>query len=330
MQISQIVPFENCHINQALLLFEQAMERERKAVTLIPPFTDYVNSIRNHLEKLVKIALGFALIQGSTLLGYILAYPIPEFFGSQPGVFVPEFGHGESEEHRSKIAQKLYLHASTAWVSLGKTSHAIAIFAHDKELLDSWFWQGFGLRCVNGIRKTSLVEQKQSSYQLLKLDSSKLDLLADLHREHNRYYRQAPIFMPNADEDPVEDLKTWISEENRHIWVALDTFGQAVGYMRVQLQGESILSRHPMMMNITGAFVSPQNRESGCGRALLNAVETWQIENGYNLTGVDYESINPNASHFWNKFFTSYTLSLTRRIDERITSFQQCSKNIGT
>ena len=37
---------------------------------------------------------------------------------------------------------------------------------------------------------------------------------------------------------------------------------------------------------------------------------------GYFKLGVDYESINPTAWGFWNKYFTAYTYSLTRRIVE--------------
>ncbi|MCI9073092.1 MAG: hypothetical protein HFH80_09920 [Lachnospiraceae bacterium] len=37
---------------------------------------------------------------------------------------------------------------------------------------------------------------------------------------------------------------------------------------------------------------------------------------GYTRLGVDYESINPTAWGFWNKYFEAYTYSLTRRIVE--------------
>ena len=40
----------------------------------------------------------------------------------------------------------------------------------------------------------------------------------------------------------------------------------------------------------------------------------------YLRCGVDFESINPTANHFWLKYFKPYTYSLTRRIDERTNS----------
>ena len=37
---------------------------------------------------------------------------------------------------------------------------------------------------------------------------------------------------------------------------------------------------------------------------------------GYLKLGVDYESINPTAWGFWNKYFTAYIYSLTQQIVE--------------
>lgn len=34
--------------------------------------------------------------------------------------------------------------------------------------------------------------------------------------------------------------------------------------------------------------------------------------------GVDYETVNPTALYFWTKYFTPYTYSYIRRIDERV------------
>jgi hypothetical protein len=39
---------------------------------------------------------------------------------------------------------------------------------------------------------------------------------------------------------------------------------------------------------------------------------------GYTRLGADFESFNPAASGFWLKYFTAYTNSVARRIDDRI------------
>lgn len=51
---------------------------------------------------------------------------------------------------------------------------------------------------------------------------------------------------------------------------------------------------------------------------MLSAIQKWLLENDYTHCGVDYESFNISGSNFWNKYFTPYTDSFVRRIDERI------------
>lgn len=43
-------------------------------------------------------------------------------------------------------------------------------------------------------------------------------------------------------------------------------------------------------------------------------------ERGKTYLGVDYETVNPTALHFWTKYFTPYTYSYIRRIDERVVT----------
>jgi len=42
------------------------------------------------------------------------------------------------------------------------------------------------------------------------------------------------------------------------------------------------------------------------------------LKEGYAYLGVDYESLNPTAYAFWQKYFSAYTHGLVRRIDEHI------------
>lgn len=52
--------------------------------------------------------------------------------------------------------------------------------------------------------------------------------------------------------------------------------------------------------------------------ALLEHASAVLYKEGISLLGVDFESINPPASAFWNRHFTSYTCGVVRRIDEHI------------
>ncbi len=136
----------------------------------------------------------------------------------------------------------------------------------------------------------------------LKYVEEAVDLVIDAYLEEIN----SPIFMPNPDENPVEDLKNWLEKE------------KPVGYIRIQPRAESFVSEDPSVMNITGVFVERDHRCSGVATSLLDSVQNWLLENNYKLCGVDFESINYLGSNFWNRYFTPYMYSMTRRIDERI------------
>lgn len=89
-----------------------------------------------------------------------------------------------------------------------------------------------------------------------------------------------------------------------------------MAYLEIADGGENFATEVWEMRNICGAYCLPAYRGQGIMQLLLNfVIRTLQAE-GYTLLGVDFESINPNAWGFWNKYFSAYTYSLTRRIVE--------------
>lgn len=152
------------------------------------------------------------------------------------------------------------------WVGQGSTNHAITMFAHDQETVDTWFWLGFGLWSMDAIRKSGPVEDGNSSIEVRKVDAGDVPGLRAMHREHNLYYRNSPVFMPRPDEDPVEDLTSWLLGPGHHTWTTC-ALGKPTGYMRIQPGGETFVSEHPAVMNVT--YVLEDARRSGAGTLLL-------------------------------------------------------------
>ena len=70
------------------------------------------------------------------------------------------------------------------------------------------------------------------------------------------------------------------------------------------------------MVNICGACML-QYHEVVYTELLAFLLQTLKAE-GYTRLGVDFESFNPTARGFWLRYFTPYTYSVARRIDERI------------
>jgi len=292
-------------------------EQEHLAVPYLPSGEDFVQTVNKHLAHLLEHGLGVVALDGGKVTGFLAGYPVPEFFGEEKGVYCPLFGHGSQGTNSKKVYQKLYEHAAALWVKQGYTSHGVTVFAHGQETIDTWFWLGFGLRCVDAIREVSSVPTVRSGVVIREADEGDIPSLADLHREHHLFYRSSPMFMPTKEEEPVDDLIKWMGKENHHLWIAY-AGNEPMGYMRIQPDGESFVAEHPQIMNISGAYVTAGSRNSGVGVVLLNAIQQWLVENDYRLFGVDFEASNVMGSGFWTKHFTPYTYSMTRRVDERI------------
>jgi len=305
------------HLPGALKLVREGYEEEKKMVPFLPAYKELEESLQKKLKALADGGKGFVALRDGEVTGFLAGYPMDQLFGSCRGVYVPLFGQGAQKENRQEIYRELYTCAAEKWVEEGKYSHALTFFAQDRETIDTWFWLGFGLRCVDAIRKTEPLEATASGLEVKKGNFADLPMLASLDQKHSRYYRNSPVFMLKSCENPLQDLKEWLKRENHHLWYALQE-GTPVGYLQVEPTGETFISHHPWVMNITGAFVADKTRGRGVGLALLAQAQNWLKEEGYPLCGVDFESINIAGSKFWNRYFTPYTFSLVRRIDERV------------
>lgn len=315
----EILPIRVELVDMFMSLFLDDYDEERRIVEILPPREEIQEMVSSSLERIIQHGVGFYAIDEGRLVGYLVGIPTGPLFGLSDGVVVPIHGFASVGDVK-KVTKTLYLHAVQEWVRRGWFSQAVVMFAHHQVLKEVWFELGFGARCADAIRDLSTPTTPFSPLTIKKVVAWDLPELAPIHQEHHLYYRQAPMFMPNPDEDALQDLQEWFSQKDHHMWVAKRNT-KFVGYMRIQPEGESILSRHPKMMNITGAYVIPEERGHHVGASLLEEITAWVHKNGYTRLGVDYEVLNPIGSSFWEKHFTPYTLSVARRIDERITPY---------
>jgi GNAT superfamily N-acetyltransferase len=305
------------YVDEALDLIMSAYIEEKSAVPFLPDEKDLANTLKVSIRNLFNNGIGVAAISDDELIGFIAGFEVKEFFGKCKGIYSPLYGHGCKKEYRTVLYQELYKLAAELWIKKACLTHAITLFADDKDTIKEWFWQGFGLRCVDAIREVVPICVNNPSIIIAKADIRDIPALANIHRQHNLYYRSSPIFMPNKEEDPVVDLTNWLKRDNHHLWAAYQD-KKPLGYMRIQPSAETFVSEYKDVMNITGAYVVDAERKTGVGTMLLGTIQDWLLKNGYTLCGVDFESINTAGSSFWNKHFTTYTYSMVRRIDERI------------
>ena len=144
--------FKECHVEDAAKLALKKYEKEASKVEPLPHYNDSQFLCRLIFD-MCGHDFGIAAFEGSSLLGFLTCYaPINNYFGTSNGLFSPIHAHATVEDDSTKIYSYLYQEAAKIWVEEGLLSHAIALYTHDDDAIQSFFRNGFGLRCVDAIR----------------------------------------------------------------------------------------------------------------------------------------------------------------------------------
>lgn len=316
----KIEALDEARIAEAAGVVTDCYREERKAVPILPFCHSYEGVFKRGIEQLVRTGAGVAAIEAGRLVGFLSMMSIDAFKGLQRGAYSPIYGHAAVSEGKRDIYRRMYEALGETLVRNGCLTHALTVFAHDREAVDTWFWNGFGLRCVDAIRPVAPLESSSVTshdYDIRMITADEAGAILPLHQEHVKYYSRSPMFMPVFKIPDTADIADLLSREGQMIWVA-SRDDKPVAYMQVRVGGETFVSDDPEMLNICGAYSLEDARGSGAGTAILAQLLQWMHEHGYRRLGVDYESFNRLGSRFWLKYFEPFTYSLFRRLDERI------------
>ena len=315
----KIVDFTKNHIEQARAIAEANYARERKQLEVLPEHPQFPD-----FSSLAENGLGVAAFADEKMVGYLTCFgPFENAFESTAatGIWSPIFGNGVVTCEDKNVFAKMYQAAAKKWVERGVTSHAITFYAHDQAVQNQLYHLGFGLRCMDAIRLLDEIDVKPNlQFEISELEPSEFHRMFALSLLLDEHLSSSPMFMRRPAE-PVEPdyalrfANLQISQGNRY-FVAKNQ-GEIIAYIKICQDGENFVTEADDMMNICGAFCLPEYRGKSVAQQILNfIIQTLKSEN-YQLLGVDFESFNPTASGFWLKYFTAYTQSVVRRIDDR-------------
>ncbi len=308
-----ITDFTAGHMEAAALLARENYGRERNFVPVLPPA-----AVLPDLEPYAENNLGAAAFEGGTMVGFLCGVPpFANAFGSADvtGVFSPLGANGAAGENRAEIYARLYQAAGEKWVRAGASSHAVCLYAHDKEAQEQFFRYGFGLRCVDAIRSTDEIAAPPCEGYIF-AESSSEDVLKVLPLENmlDDCYMESPFFMyreKNSEPDFLKDYGRFQS-----VYFTASREGQIAAFIRAELDGETFIRDTPGYLHVKGAYCLPEHRGKGLNQKLLSMLLQKLKAAGYTRLGVDFESLNPAAYGFWLKYFDAYAHSVVRRIDE--------------
>jgi GNAT superfamily N-acetyltransferase len=311
------VPLETAHIPEAIALVQAGAEREREHIPALP-IDQAREALGSAVTDVVTHGTGVAAIDSGRLTGFLAFYgPIENFFGASTGVYAPLHGSAATGENRARLYSRLFQHAADLLVPRGVNCFAITTFAHDPDAATAFSLGGFGTRNCDAIRdlQIPLEFRPVTGYTFRELVPDEFMDIFPLETGLRQHLRSSPVFVA-APELP-ETEERFLEERTRGArFFAAMSEDVTVGYMKVTERGESYISSIAGMPNITGAYLLPEHRGHGVYDSLLAYVIETLHDEGNRLVGVDFETINPNALHFWSKYFDHYTHSRVRRIDE--------------
>lgn len=311
----EIVNFETKHIREAMELALAAYYEERQHVMELPQIDD-IPDLYDYAEN----GLGVAAFDNNKMTGFLCCCePFDNAFRATDvrGVFSPMGANAAVSKNRSKIYAAMYQAAGEKWIKTGAVSHAVCLYAHDEELQRQFFQYGFGLRCIDAIRPMELIDcEPCTGYDLVELSKEEFHMVYPLHLALYRHYCESPFFMNRKPESQEEFAASSLQDGGRYF--AAKRYGELCAFLKISVPGETFITTDKSYQHINGAYCLSEHRGRGLYQNLLNFTIAVLKREGYTRLGVDFESFNPTGRGFWLKYFTAYTHSVTRRIDERI------------
>lgn len=316
----QIKRYTATHIEESIELLHALYLDEREHHTTFLSFDFTKDILKQLLENLSKHSdYGYALFDDDEFVGFIIGHVIPSLWGKYDGFYSPLHANAMKKPYRKKGYQYLYQHMAQDLVSNNILSHAITLHTNDDVSMNTWFHLGFGLRLIDSLKPIDQTSQTTlpNTMNIQRITKENTKDILPLHKKLHFYFEQSPLFMPQSEEDESKDILAFINHEDQYMY-GLYQQGQAVALMKLKQTGENYLTQDKNAIHICGLYVDEQLRNQGIASTFLDSIETIFYNMGYTLMGVDFESFNIKGANFWHKYFTPYTYTLTRRIDENI------------
>jgi len=311
----EIVPFQREYIDEAAALFAASLRRLRRHVPVLSDRMTDPARVADPLRRLLDAGPAIMALEGGKLTGYLGGYLIDQFRDTdRKAAYCPEWGHAVQEDGAAAITRALYREAAARWTDAGCQAHAVSLLAHDPVAEKTWFWQGFGLLVVDGVRPLTPVDAPfPAGITVRRAAADDADLLAELDAEHRQHYEQPPILMaPQAVHDAA-GFADLLAEPENSVWLATKD-NRAVGLVQFlpRNSGAADIVYAETNIAITGAYVRPEYRGQKAAVALLNTAFEDYARRGKDRCSVDFEAINPEAAVFWTKYFEPVCLSVMR------------------
>lgn len=285
---------------------------------------DYKDVLQKQLSSLFEKQLGVMAFCNSSLIGYLAFSAINDTqIINIKKASSPIYGYGiEKGNDRGKIISLLFQYASEELLSKSVGFFDIKVYAHDTSVLTSYVLNQFGILGTDAIKNIDCPICKNCNNQYDYLEFTKEDItqsktaLLALWNELVEHLRKGPTYWPGI-EFTDEVYWNYINDSDTRLFVAKDK-EKIIGIMDASQDGNSFANSDANTINVGDLFVLRTYRGQNIAQELLQYVSNVLKAEGYGRLWVEHGTTNPNAQRFWDRYFTRFTYTLTRRIDERI------------
>jgi GNAT superfamily N-acetyltransferase len=315
----QTLSLNASHLEDAASLVCQRYRHLRQVLPILPARYESNQKILTRLADLLNESEGVAMLDGSHLAGFMIGLTIEELMGRRCA-YLTEYAWATREEDAQRILTGMYAALSPGWVADGCASHAVSCLANDLTGREAWFWLGFGLLNVDGVRDLQPMAGASPDIHVQQVRAEDRHILQAFEQDLSEYMSEAPQYFPH---DMVDHTRR-MAETGFEAWLAY--IGEQPSGCLVLAPGElaeTLLLRDPATTYLTSAYTVPEARAKGITTTLLNEAFAWARQSGYQRCAVDFETANPPAAHFWMKHFQPVVYSLLRVLDPRIVSSKQ-------
>lgn len=268
------------------------------------------------MEDVAARGYGVIACDGGKVVGCLTVVgPYPEFHGGASGIFSPLLTCLVPDENADRLFTAMLTALGEIPALAGVDAMAVSIFAHRTDLKESIVLNGFGARCADAVQHIDTFPQPRVDFPFDIQEVHWRDAVSilEVKRALAAHLHGSPVFMEYFDFTP--EFVARKSEERKSVHLVARDGDRIIGYIEATFEGENYLTVHPLMRNICGAGVLPEYRGQGIMRELVARLADRYRAEGITTLGVDYETMNPNARGFWERYFVAYTRSFERRFD---------------
>jgi hypothetical protein len=222
------------------------------------------------LAGLAQQAPGLAALRQGQLVGFLLAMVLPSFRDKR-SAYSPEWANGALLAEADTIYQALYAHLAAQWVADGCILHALTVLANDTRGLAGWYWQGFGLNGVDGVRSMAAMVPEPAPFAIRRATVADVELVATHSLALQEYLARPPIFKPLEEPEGLAYYARWLAEADHVMWLACADDGAVVGSLGLvpATPDARTLMQDPGTLSVMHAYTEPAWRGHGVAAALL-------------------------------------------------------------